>query len=69
MEVERAVARDYGLDILKRFESRLTRPDLHPGVQQKPPFYFDCTHSSFARGAFDAEATSFFDLLEQRFGV
>ena len=69
VEVERAVARDYGLEILNRFEPRLTRSDLHPAVQQKPPFYFDCTHSSFARGAFDAEAASFFDLLEQRFGV
>ena len=68
-DAERAVAREYGLELLSRYDARLPRWDLHPGVQRgKAPFYFDCAHSSFARGAFDVEASALFDAIEERFG-
>ena len=67
-QVEREVASRHGLALLERFAPRLSRWDLHPGVQRPPPHYFDCKHSSFAAGAFDAEVASLYSLLEERFG-
>lgn len=66
---ERRAAAAFDVPILLRSDARESRWDLHPGIQSDPPNYFDCKHSTFAPGAFDAEVVGFLAALEARFGA
>ena len=65
---EQVAADEYALPLLSRSAARERRWDLHPALQQNIPNHFDCKHSTFLPGAFDAEALAFLDALEVRFG-
>ena len=61
-------AASFRVPLLRRSDAREPRWDLHPGIQRQAPGYYDCKHSTFARGAFDAEVHGFLSVLEARFG-
>ena len=55
---ERAAAASAGITTLRSFEARLSRFDVHPGLQggsNSLRSVFDCSHSSLVPGAYDGE--------------
>ena len=62
--LEGKITSEAGLPLLRRFDGRLSRFDLHPGAQVPPPHYLDCAHSSFEPGSFDVEAAGVAELLK-----
>ena len=55
---ERAAAATAGIGTLRSFEARLSRFDVHPGLQggsTSMRAILDCSHSSFVPGAYDGE--------------
>ena len=70
-DVERAVSRAAGVPFLDSAAARISRWDLHPGLQGGPSAAaarlsnrLDCAHSSLAPGAFDGEMTALMRALE-----
>jgi hypothetical protein len=51
-----------GVPLLRSYEARVGRPDLHSGIQRgdasSQANRLDCAHSSFGPGAYDAEVAS-----------
>ena len=68
--LERHMAAKAKVPVLRSWEARLARPDAHPGIQnggdRGEHSNFDCSHSSFGAGAYDAEVQAFIDIIRER---
>jgi hypothetical protein len=64
---EAAAATHAGVPLLSSYDYRLRQPGLHPAIQRGDASNlanrFDCSHSSFASGAYDAEVAGLLGLL------
>ena len=63
---ERTAADAAGVHVLRTFKARLDRFDVHPGIQGGGTdirHTFDCSHSSLAAGAYDAEVQALARIL------
>jgi hypothetical protein len=70
---ERAAAAAAGITTLRSFEARLSRFDVHPGLQggstSSMRTILDCSHSSFVPGAYDGEVLALASALNSEAAV